>query len=145
MTSVLDRIPRGSRAGIVRLRSLGDCVLSTPAIRLLKQARPDLEIGVVVEPRFQAVFEGNPDVAAILPPSALAFRRFGPELCLNLHGGGTSARITALSGARHRAGLLCKVTGCEGFPHGSHLCSLMCAQLAWIAGSSSAKECWIQL
>jgi heptosyltransferase-3 len=104
MTSVLDRLPRGSRAGIVRLRSLGDCVLTTPAIRLLKQARPDLSIAVVVEPRFAAVFEGNPDIDALIPPSAHALRRFHPDVILNLHGGGTSARITALSGARFRVG-----------------------------------------
>lgn len=104
MTNVLDRLPLGARVGIVRLRSLGDCVLTTPAIHLLKKDRPDLSIGVAVEPRFAAIFEGNPDVDAILPPSVRAFRRFGPDLCLNLHGGGTSARIAAASGARLRAG-----------------------------------------
>src|SRR5450432_1889791 len=104
MTSVLDRLPRGSRAGIVRLRSLGDCVLTTPAIRLLKQARPDLSIAIVVESRFAAVFEGNPDIDAILAPGVRALRRFRPHLCLNLHGGAASARITALCGARVRAG-----------------------------------------
>ena len=36
------RLDPGSRVAIIRLRSLGDCVLSTPAIHLLKQARPDL-------------------------------------------------------------------------------------------------------
>lgn len=104
MTSALDRLPRGSRAGIVRLRSLGDCVLTTPAIRLLKQARPDLSIAIVVEPRFAAIFEGNPDIDEILAPSVRALRRFRPDLCINLHGGATSARIAVLSGARFRAG-----------------------------------------
>jgi ADP-heptose:LPS heptosyltransferase len=79
-------------------------VLSTPAIHLLKQARPDLRIGVVVEDRYAAVFENNDDVAAILPPRAGALRSFGPELCVNLHGGTRSARLTLLSGARFRAG-----------------------------------------
>ena len=40
----------------LRLRSLGDCVLTTPAIALLKQARPDLELAVVVEERFAPIF-----------------------------------------------------------------------------------------
>jgi len=83
---------------------LGDSVLSTPAIRLLKQARPDLEIAVVSEDRFAPVFEGNPDIAQVLPPSARAIRGFSPDLCLNLHGGTRSARLTLLSGARLRAG-----------------------------------------
>ena len=89
---------------MIRLRSLGDCILSTPAIHLLKRARPDLEIAVVVEERFAAVFEGNPDIAAVLMPAAGAIRGFAPALCVNLHGGTRSARLTLLSGARVRAG-----------------------------------------
>jgi len=103
-TDTLDRLGSGSRVVIIRLRSLGDCVLATPAIRLLKEARPDLRVGVVVEDRFAAVFENNSDVAEILPPRAGAVRSFAPALCLNLHGGSRSARLTALSGARIRAG-----------------------------------------
>lgn len=103
-TDTIDRLGNGSRVALIRLRSLGDCVLSTPSIRLLKQARPDLQIAVVVEDRFAAVFENNPDVARILPPRAAAIRAFGPTLCLNLHGGTRSARLTILSGARFRAG-----------------------------------------
>ncbi len=104
MNDVLQRLAPGDRVAIVRLRSLGDCVLTTPAIRILKDARPDLRIGVVVETRFAPVFEGNPDVGAILFPDLRAIRKFRPALCLNLHGGGSSARLTALSGARYRAG-----------------------------------------
>jgi ADP-heptose:LPS heptosyltransferase len=89
---------------VVRLRSLGDCVLSTPAIRLLKDARPDLEIAVVAENRFAEVFAGNPDIAQMLPPSVRALRSFRPALSLNLHGGTRAARLTLLSGACFRAG-----------------------------------------
>ena len=100
----LARLEPGSRVAIIRLRSLGDCVLSTPAIHLLKQARPDLQVAVVVEPRFAGVFEGNPDVSSVLPPEIAAVRGFRPVLCLNLHGGPRSAVLTMLSGARFRAG-----------------------------------------
>jgi ADP-heptose:LPS heptosyltransferase len=103
-TDTLDRLGSGSRVVVIRLRSLGDCVLSTPAIHLLKQARPDLEIAVVVEDRFAPVFENHPDVSCVLPPRASAIRDFKPELCLNLHGGTRSARLTLLSGARFRGG-----------------------------------------
>ncbi len=89
---------------IIRLRSLGDCVLTTPAVELLKRNRPDLGIAVVVEERFRAVFEDNPDVGAILPPEIAAVRGWRPHLCLNLHGGARSAWLTALSGAGRRAG-----------------------------------------
>lgn len=104
MATVLDSLPRGSRAAIVRLRSLGDCVLTTPAIDILKRARPDLRLAIVVEDRFRPVFEDNPDVDALLPPRLAPLRAWKPALCLNFHGGGTSARLTALSGARFRAG-----------------------------------------
>lgn len=89
---------------MIRLRSLGDCVLSTPAIHLLKQHRPDLEVAAVVEDRFADIYRGNPDIAAVLPPSIRELRTFRPNLCLNLHGGTRSARLTALSGAGIRAG-----------------------------------------
>jgi heptosyltransferase III len=102
--TTLDRLGCGSRVATIRLRSLGDCVLATPAIRLLKESRPDLRIAVVVEDRFRAVFENSPEVSEILPPRAGALRSFAPALCLNLHGGSRSARLTALSGAKIRAG-----------------------------------------
>jgi ADP-heptose:LPS heptosyltransferase len=79
-------------------------VLSTPALDILKRCRPDLHLAVMVEDRFRAVFEGNPDLDEILPPALGALRRWRPLLCLNLHGGGRSAWMTALSGARYRAG-----------------------------------------
>lgn len=89
---------------VVRLRSLGDCVLTTPAVHILKSARPDLRIGMVVEARFRELFEGNPEIAEILPPDAAFVRRFAPALCLDFHGGTRSAWITGLSGAPLRAG-----------------------------------------
>src|ERR1700691_2681930 len=81
MPSLLERLPSGSRVVVIRLRSLGDCVLTTPALALLKAHRPDLKITVVVEPRFAAVFHGNPDVDEIRNNGTSG------ELVLNLHGG----------------------------------------------------------
>lgn len=101
MASVLDRLPPRSAIAVIRLRSLGDCVLTTPALAILQNARPDLRIAVVVEDRFREIFEG---IAPTLPPSLAALRRWAPRLCLNLHGGTRSALLTALSGAKFRAG-----------------------------------------
>ncbi len=103
-TDIIPKLPPGSRVAIIRLRSLGDCVLLTPAIELLHYARPDIEIGVVVEDRFADVFRGSLSVAQVLTPSARAIRGFAPKLCLNVHGGTRSARLTLLSGAEYRAG-----------------------------------------
>jgi len=102
--SVLDDLPSMGRVAVVRLRSLGDCVLTTPALEILKRSRPDLRVAVIVEERFRAVFEDNPYVDEILPPEWSALRRFRPRLCLNLHGGTRSAWLTVASGARWRAG-----------------------------------------
>jgi ADP-heptose:LPS heptosyltransferase len=103
-SNALQRLPPGSRVAIIRLRSLGDCVLTTPAIALLKNFRPDLSISVVVEDRFAPVFDGNPAIDAILPPSKLAIARWRPDLTLNLHGGSSSSQLTFASRAKHRAG-----------------------------------------
>lgn len=95
---LLDRLPPGSRIAVIRLRSLGDCVLTTPGLSLLKQHRPDLRISVIVESRFAEVFEGNPDVDETRDAMTRA------DLVLNFHGGTRSMILAALSRAQLRAG-----------------------------------------
>lgn len=116
--TLLPSLPTGARILIVRLRSIGDIVLLTPALKLLKQWRPDLHVTVMVESRFRELLENNPDVNEVLDlekTSGLAqlgarlgkirkIRRGGYALCMNLHGGPTSATITSWSGARWKAG-----------------------------------------
>jgi heptosyltransferase-3 len=102
--TVLEKLAEGSRVAVIRLRSLGDCVLTTPAIALLHDFRPDLQISVSVEDRFRAVFEGSPRITQILPPNGMVVRKWRSDLCINLHGGTRSQWMTALSGARWRAG-----------------------------------------
>ncbi len=104
--TVLDQLPEGARVCVVRLRSMGDCVLTTPGLALLKQARPDVEIAVVAEPPFAPVFAGNPAIARILPPYWTAVRAWLPTLCVNLHGGTRSLWLTLMSGAKWRAGFI---------------------------------------
>lgn len=89
---------------VVRLRSLGDCVLTTPALALLKGYRADLCVGVVVEARFRAIFEGNEDVDELLGPSAARVAAWEAALCLDLHGGNRAAWLTLASRAPRRAG-----------------------------------------
>jgi ADP-heptose:LPS heptosyltransferase len=99
MESLLARLPSRSRIAVIRLRSMGDCVLTTPALALLKAHRPDLQVCVVVEPRFAGVFEDNPDVDEISP-------RVGSrvDLALNLHGGTRSMWMTLTSDAKFGVG-----------------------------------------
>jgi ADP-heptose:LPS heptosyltransferase len=106
---IVPGLGRGAAVVVIRLRSMGDTVLTTPALALLKESRPDVQIFVVLERVWQRLLEGNPDVAGVIPlePRAeaiAAIRRRRPALCLNLHGGSTSAWLTAASGARWRAG-----------------------------------------
>ncbi len=117
-TSLLPSLPPAARLLILRLRSIGDIVLLTPSLRLLKEWRPDLRIAVVVESRFRELLEGNPDVEEIVDPgkgegwdqiasryrAVWELRRRKFWLCVNLHGGPTSALLTAMSGARWKAG-----------------------------------------
>jgi heptosyltransferase-3 len=116
--SLLPTLLPGARILVIRLRSIGDIVLLTPALRLLKEWRPELCVSVVVEPRFRELLEGNPDVDEVLDPGTgsgwakvvargralreIRARRFA--LCLNLHGGPTSTLLTWLSGARRKVG-----------------------------------------
>jgi ADP-heptose:LPS heptosyltransferase len=103
---MLDRLPPGSRIAVIRLRSLGDCVLTTPALSLLKAHRPDLRVALVVEDRFASIFEGNPDVETTIRPTLAALRAWKPDATVNLHGGTRSMTLTAASGARYRAGFV---------------------------------------
>jgi len=97
---------------------MGDIVLLTPAVRLMKDWRRDLGIAVVIESQFQELLESNPNVDEILSPgegqgvgkvmsrlrAVGELRRRQFALCVNLHGGPTSSFLTNASGARWRAG-----------------------------------------
>ena len=114
-------LPSGSRILFIRLRSLGDTVLSTPLYAALKAWRPDLRLSALVEEPFDEALYRNPDLESVYPlqvhrikqrSTARArwrtlrqIRRQRFDCCINLHGGTTSAWLTGMSGARHRIGL----------------------------------------
>jgi heptosyltransferase-3 len=97
---ILPNLPHGAEVLFVRLRSLGDIVLTTPALEALHAWRPDLRLVVAVEPPFAPVLEGNPAVAEtflvrgfLSAALRLARRRFA--IVFNQHGGPTSALLSA--------------------------------------------------
>ncbi len=114
--SLLPDLSPRSRILVIRLRSIGDIVLLTPALHLLRGWRPDLFVSVLVERRFRELLEGNTDVDEILSPgegslkaaarlsAALGLRRKKFAVCLNLHGGPTSRLLTRMCGARIKVG-----------------------------------------
>jgi ADP-heptose:LPS heptosyltransferase len=102
-------LQQGARVLVIRLRSLGDTVLMTPALRLLHEWRPDLEISVLVESPWDEILEGNPAVQRILTSrsklgTGWKVWRAGFDAVINLHGGPTSVWMTRASRAKLRAG-----------------------------------------
>ena len=101
---------------VVRLRSLGDTVLMTPALAAAKRL-PQCRVGVVVEEPFDEILRGNPSVDRLfvikkgVNKLMARFRTlqeirssFKPDVAIDLHGGTTSAFMTAFSGAGKRVG-----------------------------------------
>ena len=112
-SELLPRLPHQAKILFIRLRSLGDTILSTPLYAALKAWRPDLRIAVLIERPNDEVLWHNPNIDEIICLgrdlrarwSALAaVRQMHFDCCINLHGGCSSAWVTALSRARHRIG-----------------------------------------
>src|SRR5215831_19642256 len=89
---LLHRLPSGARLLFIRLRSMGDCLLLTSTLRVLKSEFPSFRISVLVEERFADVYDGNPDIAEIIrvrgkasTVGQLLLRSF--DAVINLHGG----------------------------------------------------------
>ncbi|MGH9734878.1 MAG: glycosyltransferase family 9 protein [Candidatus Acidiferrales bacterium] len=107
--SLLENLSLGSKILIVRLRSLGDLVLETPAIAAIHAWRPDLQIHILAEPRFAAVFEGNGCISKVILSAGFSetsrvLRRERFPVVFNQHGGPRSALLTLASGSKHRVG-----------------------------------------
>ena len=101
------------RVLVVRLRSIGDTVLSTPSLIALRRFVPEAEIDILLEDwvaplldgfegiNVIAVGEGN--AAKLKAASYLRSRKY--DVAVNLHGGTTSSFFIRATGAKHRIGL----------------------------------------
>jgi ADP-heptose:LPS heptosyltransferase len=101
------------RVLLVRLRSIGDTVLSTPSLIALKRFLPDSQVDILLEDWVAPVLDGFDAVDEILTAgrgitSRLAtvreVRRRKYDVVFNIHGGTTATFFTAASGAQHRVG-----------------------------------------
>lgn len=102
------------RVLVVRLRSIGDTVLSTPSLYALRRFLPEAEIDVLLEDWVAPLLEGYTDVTNIISvergnvrsrarvAKQLRERRY--DVAFNLHGGTTATILTRATGARHRVG-----------------------------------------
>ncbi len=102
------------RVLIVRLRSIGDTVLSTPSLIALKRFLPDARIDVLLEDWVAPLLEGFDAVDNVLTVSrndkksrletAWQIRRNKYDVVFNLHGGTTATFFVRASGAKYRVG-----------------------------------------
>ncbi|MFN3330367.1 MAG: glycosyltransferase family 9 protein, partial [Pyrinomonadaceae bacterium] len=99
---------------IVKLRSIGDTVLATPSLIVLRRFLPDAKIDILLEDRIAPILQGFEFVNEVITVNgnslasklrvALKIRRVGYDVAFNLHGGTTATFFVAASGAKHRVG-----------------------------------------
>ncbi len=105
--------PPVSRILLIKLRAIGDVLLSTAVIPGLRAAYPAASIDFLTEKFCAGVLEGNPDLSEVLlfdPASERSFalirrvRKKRYDLVIDLFGNPRSAVLSILSGARTRVG-----------------------------------------
>jgi predicted lipopolysaccharide heptosyltransferase III len=103
-----------ARVLVVRLRSIGDTVLTTPSLFALKRFVPNAVVDVLLEDWVAPVLDGFPHVDNVITlerGSTAARARVARQLranrydiVYNLHGGTTATLLTRATGAKHRVG-----------------------------------------
>src|SRR5438874_2116071 len=99
---------------VIRLRSIGDTVLTTPSLVALRRFLPHSRIDILLEDWVAPVLDGSPLVDRVIsiPRHSNAARariardlhRTGYDVVYNLHGGTTATFLARASGAAHRVG-----------------------------------------
>jgi heptosyltransferase-3 len=102
------------RVLVIRLRSIGDTVLTTPSLFALRRFLPEARIDILLEDWVAPVLEGSDLVDRVITisrESTSARARIARELranrydvVYNLHGGTTATFLTRATGAEHRVG-----------------------------------------
>ena len=98
---------------VVKLRSIGDTVLTTPSLFALRRFLPHAQIDILLEDWVAPVLDGsdlvddviavgNRGLSRLRTARELRSRKY--DVALNLHGGTTATFFTRASGARHRVG-----------------------------------------
>jgi lipopolysaccharide heptosyltransferase II len=101
------------RVLVVKLRSIGDTVLSTPPLIALRRFVPNAQIDILLEDWVAPLLDGFDAVDNVIPVSpgvadrlktAWHLRRQNYDVAFNLHGGTTATFFTVASRAKHRVG-----------------------------------------
>ncbi|MCB1023755.1 MAG: glycosyltransferase family 9 protein [Acidobacteria bacterium] len=102
-----------NRVLVVRLRSIGDTVLSTPSLIALRRLLPNAQIDILLEDWVAPLLEGFEEADNVLRVSrdpkarlriARELRKQKYDVAFNLHGGTTATFFVRASGAVHRVG-----------------------------------------
>src|SRR5580765_905929 len=99
---------------VIRLRSIGDTVLTTPSLFALRRFLPHARIDILLEDWVAPLLERSPLVDQVIPiprrgnsaraRTARDLHRASYDVVYNLHGGTTATFLARASGARHRVG-----------------------------------------
>lgn len=101
------------RVLVVKLRSIGDTVLSTPSLIALRRFLPNAQIDILLEDWVAPLLEGHDAVDNVISvgkgaaerwKTAWRLRRHEYDVAFNLHGGTTATMFVRASGVRHRVG-----------------------------------------
>jgi len=52
---------------IISTTGMGDCLWATPGIRALKKSFPDVALDIVIQPRWESLYYGNPHIRRLIP------------------------------------------------------------------------------
>lgn len=115
--SVPSRIDPGHAPNIllIRLRRIGDVVMTTPAVAVLRNRFPQARIAYLIEEPYRELIEGHPGVdEPLVVPRRMPRRDFLKlireirrrrfDIAVDFHGGPKAFLIALLSGAGHRIG-----------------------------------------
>lgn len=100
---------------LIRLRRIGDVILTTPAISALRQGIPTASISYVVEKPYRELVDGNPNLDKVIVLEKKQrlrdflklirlIRKEKYDVVLDFHGGPRASLITLLSRAKLKVG-----------------------------------------
>lgn len=103
-----------NRILVIRLKSIGDTVLTTPSLIALRRFLPEAQIDILLEDWVAPVLEGFEAIDNVISfkkddlksrlQTAWQLRRNKYDVVFNLHGGTTSGFFVRATGAKYRVG-----------------------------------------
>jgi len=107
--------PQIKKILLIRLRRIGDVILTTPAISALRQGFPTASISYIIERPYRELVEGNPNLDKVIVLEkkqglkdffklTRTIRKENYDVVLDFHGGPRASLITLFSRAKLKVG-----------------------------------------